>query len=95
MSLENLLVVGADALLRVALVGRVLDAEALLARNLQPLDPSQQLGALARKHRSHNQLNAASLTRVLHVLDVLGVFVNDRQSIALVLGCLAKLLVNN
>ena len=40
MSLNHLLVMRADALLGVALISGVLDAEALLARNLQPLDAS-------------------------------------------------------
>lgn len=60
----NLLIVGGNALLRVALVCGILQVQALLARDLQAVDSPEQLSALAGKHGAHDELNPALLRDV-------------------------------
>ena len=59
-----------DALFGVTLICRVLDAEASLAGDFKAIDATQQLGALAGEHWTHDQLDAASLGQVSDLLQV-------------------------
>lgn len=62
---------------RVSVIGGVLYAEALLARNLEPLDSTQQFCALAGEHGTHDELDATSLAHLCQLVEVLAVLVDD------------------
>ena len=64
----------ADALLRVPIVTRILDAEAAFAGDLEPFDATQKFGALSCEHRTHNQLDAA-MGHVFEPVEVVAIFV--------------------
>jgi hypothetical protein len=66
--------VGADALLRVAIVTQILDAQAASAGDLEPFDATQKFGALSCEHRTHDQLDAATRHR-LKSLEIVAILV--------------------
>ena len=68
---------------RVARVGGVLYAEALLARNLEPLHSAQQFCALACKHGSHDEFDATSLAHLRQLVQVLAVLFDDALRLTL------------
>ena len=66
----HLLIMRRYVALRVPLVRLVLDTDALLATDLEPLDPPEQLGALPGKHGPNNELDTSPLFLLRQFLQV-------------------------